>query len=688
MSLFENRRQAGRALAAALVRYADRPEAIVLALPRGGVPVGYEVARALRVPLDVFIVRKIGWPRNPELALGAIAPGGRVVLNDDMIERLAVSRSDIERVIASESRELERRERLYRRERPPLDVAGRVAILVDDGLATGASMRAAVAAVRALEPAKVVVAVPVAESGTCEEVRSEVDDTVCAVTPEPFHAVGAWYADFGQTTDEEVGELLARATSEQEGRARRRKARGAVIAGERSGARSGGSELAQAIADVAVPLGDAPDKLQSSDGLCALMQVIGERRCVLLGEATHGTHEFYQLRALITRRLIEEKGFTAIAVEGDWPDAYRVTRHIQGGGASADAVSSLADFKRFPAWMWRNQEVVALIRWLRAHNDRCEAAAKVGFYGLDLYSLHASIEAVLAHLDQVDPKAAERARARYACFEDFGDDPQVYGYAASSIGMTATCEDAVVLQLVELERRRTAALRKDGLAAEDEHFQAEQNARVVRSAEHYYRAMFGDSVSSWNLRDTHMADTLDALFSHLARRRSDPKIVVWAHNSHIGDARATQMGDRGELNLGQLARERHTDGAVLIGFTTYEGTVTAASNWGANAERKRVRPALTGSYEALLHQTGAGNFVLPLQQLAKAAGDLCDARLERAIGVIYKPETERFSHYFEARICDQFDAVVHVDKTRALEPLERNAQWQRGELPETYPAGL
>jgi len=419
-----------------------------------------------------------------------------------------------------------------------------------------------------------------------------------------------------------------------------------------------------------------------------LMGLVGDAQLVLLGEASHGTHEFYRERARITKRLITEKGFTAVAVEADWPDAYRVNRYVRGASGDADSVDALADFKRFPAWMWRNADVLDFVGWLRSHNDGLAPGAdKVGFYGLDLYSLHNSIEAVLGYLDKIDPEAARRARYRYACFEHFGEDPQAYGYSAG-FGLTESCENEVVSQLVELRRRAAEYAQRDGRVAADEYFFAEQNARLVKNAEQYYRSMFQGRVSSWNLRDRHMAETLEALMSHLGGQGRPAKIVVWEHNSHLGDARATEMSERGELNVGQLVRERFGPRAVLVGFSTYTGTVTAASDWGEAAERKRVRPALRGSYEALFHEVGTPRFLLVFREDGRLTDGLREPRLERAIGVIYRPETERLSHYFHARLPDQFDALLHFDETRAVEPLERTAGWEAGEVPETFPTGV
>ncbi len=420
----------------------------------------------------------------------------------------------------------------------------------------------------------------------------------------------------------------------------------------------------------------------------ALVELIGDARLVLLGEASHGTHEFYRERARITRRLIEERGFTAVAVEGDWPDADRVSRYVQGGGDDGDAEEALRGFRRFPTWMWRNAEVLDFVGWLRTHNEQLASAQKsVGFYGLDLYSMNSSMEAVVAYLEDVDPAAASRARLRYECLQPFAQDSSGYGQAVL-LGVSEPCRKRVLEELVELRRRAGDYLRKDGLIAEDRYFLAEQNATVVASAEEYYRTMFDSPAPSWNLRDRHMADTLDRLQVHLARHGDAGKIVVWEHNSHVGDARSTEMAQRGELNLGQLMRERHAHNAVLVGFTTYSGTVTAASAWGGEAERKRVRPALPDSYEALLHDAGIPAFLLCPLGMSDSGRALREPRLQRAIGVIYRPETERPSHWFGACVSQQFDALVHIDVTRAVEPLERTGTWELGEPPETYPTAL
>jgi erythromycin esterase-like protein len=420
----------------------------------------------------------------------------------------------------------------------------------------------------------------------------------------------------------------------------------------------------------------------------ALIDRIRVARIVLIGEASHGTHEFYAERAAITRRLIDEHGFTAVAVEADWPDAYRVNSFVRGRGSDGSAEEALGGFKRFPTWMWRNVDVAEFVEWLHARNARQSSTRQhAGFYGLDLYSLFTSMEAVVEYLDKVDPDAARRARARYACFEHFAQDTQAYGYAAVA-GMAESCEDKVVEQLIELRRRAAEYASRDGRVAEDEYFYAEQNARLALNAERYYRAMFRGRASSWNLRDTHMADTLDALIRHLDAPGQPAKVVLWAHNSHLGDARATEMGVQGEINVGQLVRERHPGDSISIGFTTFDGTVTAASEWDAPGERKRVRPGLPGGIEEILHRTGRPHFFLSFDDTRLSGFDT--PLLERAIGVIYLPQTERRSHYFHAQVADQFDVVIHVDRTEALQPLEPSTEWTTPSLepPETYPSAL
>lgn len=441
-----------------------------------------------------------------------------------------------------------------------------------------------------------------------------------------------------------------------------------------------------------------------------LFEQIGDAQFVLIGEASHGTHDFYDERVRITKRLIEEKNFSAVVVEADWPDAYRVNRYVRGEGNNFNAQAALSDFRRFPRWMWRNDVVLQFVEWLRKHNQQAKQNTKpqAGFYGMDLYSLHRSMRAVIEYLDQVDPDAAHRARARYSCFDSFGKEPQTYGMA-TVYGVAESCEDAVIAQLMELRQQEELrqheeqGIKADSMLAEDEHFYAEQNARLAVNAERYYRAMFRGRDNSWNLRDTHMVETIEALARHQQQQGQPAKIIVWAHNSHLGDARATEVSQRDQVNVGQLMRERQPDNTFIIGFSTYQGEVFAADDWDSPGIRKQVRPGLPDSHEALLHELsqkmGAEKFWLNLQAQATSQLQLQSQevvllgkeRLERYIGVIYAPATERWSHYLKTRLDQQYDALIYLDKTRALNPLDRQSmaesEHMQEDLSETYPTG-
>jgi erythromycin esterase-like protein len=418
----------------------------------------------------------------------------------------------------------------------------------------------------------------------------------------------------------------------------------------------------------------------------SLLSLIGDARFVLLGEATHGTKEFYHARAAITKRLIREKGFSAVAVEADFPDALRVNRYVLCTGNDSQAIDSLGDFKRFPKWMWRNTEVLDFVQFLRNHNSELSIEQRVGFYGLDLYSMYSSIDAVVSYLQSVNPDAAQKARKRYECFEQFGKEEDSYGTAMSYVNKT--CQNEAIAQLTDLYKNATAYVTIQGFQQNEELFYARQNARLAIDAEQYYREMFSGRISSWNLRDRHMADTIEQLSEHQTKSKGSGKIVVWEHNSHIGDARATDMSGSGELSVGQIMREKHGHDTVLVGFTTYDGTVSAATNWGGDVRRKNMLPALHGSYEDLFRHVG-DSFYLNLRDLPQIIREeLKKSFLQRAIGVIYMPQTERVSHYYFSDITSQFDAIIHFTTTNALVPLEQTSSWIIGEIPQTYGSGL
>jgi len=427
--------------------------------------------------------------------------------------------------------------------------------------------------------------------------------------------------------------------------------------------------------------------IHGEDDLDHLLDLVGPARIVMIGEASHGSHEFYELRAALTRKLIAERGFAGVAIEGDWPDALRVDRYVRQTSEDESSMAALAGFRRFPTWMWRNEAVSIFVDWMRGHNVSRLPGERAGFYGIDLYSLHASIAAVLSFLADVDPEAAERARARYGCLDHARVDPQHYGLRAH-LGLQPDCELEVIDQLVEMQRRRAA---RSGISPNgDAWFHAMQNAHVVRDAEAYYRTMFAGRTASWNLRDTHMADTVDLLAEHLGSRGVPASLVVWAHNSHVGDARATEMGADGQITLGQLMRQRHPDEVALIAMTTHRGTVECAHDWDEPGKRELVRPSLPGSWEELFHATGIPRFMVTSAALSRVVGAGV-ARLHRAIGVVYRPETERRSHYYEARIAEQYDVVIHIDETQAvhaIDPVLAAQESRDTEPPETYPTGM
>jgi erythromycin esterase-like protein len=418
--------------------------------------------------------------------------------------------------------------------------------------------------------------------------------------------------------------------------------------------------------------------LIGDDDLDPLIQRIGGARFVLLGEASHGTSEYYTWRARISQRLIQEKGFSFIAVEGDWPDCYRVNRYVKGAPASgASAYEVLHAFNRWPTWMWANEEVVELVEWLRSRNDRVGEASNVGFYGLDVYSLWDSLRAVIEYLERSDPDAVRVAWQAFRCFEPYAEDPQQYAWATRLV--PESCEDEVVSLLAAL-CRSAPAYRDQSRAG---HFNAEQNALVVRNAERYYRTMVRGGSASWNLRDQHMFATLERLVQH---HGSGAKAIVWEHNTHIGDARATDMPRTGMFNVGQLARERRAgEGVVLVGFGSHHGSVIAAAQWEAPMERMPVPPAREESWEDVLHRAGAANQLLILSGVVPHR--FLETRGHRAIGVVYDPAYEAFGNYVTTVLPRRYDAFLYLDETEAVHPLHLVPQAAL-EPPETVPSGV
>jgi putative phosphoribosyl transferase len=876
---FPSREEAGRRLAAELVkRGLDAP--LVFALPRGGVPVAAEIAEALGAPLDLILVRKIGAPRHPEVALAAVVEGDppERVVNEEVMRRSGADQAYLDRETAREVAEMQRRRDRYLGDRRRADAKGRTAVVVDDGLATGATMKAALIALRRWGAARVIVAVPVAPASELPALRELADEVVCLVADPQFRGVGGAYSDFHQLTDEETIGHLRRAwtvaeTAEAGPTLRRTVAipphglqadlvvppdpRGVILFAHGSGSsrlsprnravagqlndlgfatvlmdlltdreaadrrnvfdipllaerlleadlwiasepeladlplglfgastgagaallaaaelgsrisavvsRGGRPDLAgprlsevteptllivggddrqvldlnrRALAELRcekllrlVPgaghLFERPGELEAVTEMAgawfqhylerpqaplvkpeigekspataeeivraaaeplpdpddpdfgAVFDRYGAARVVLLGEASHGTSEFYRARAAITRRLIEKHGFNIVAVEADWPDAAVLDRRARG---LPEGRRNVQAFSRFPTWMWRNRDVDDFIDWLRDHNAALPPDRRVRFQGLDIYSMFNSMAEVLAYLDAHDPAAATATRRHYGCLAPWANEPAAYGRAALTRGH-ALCEEPVTRALVDLLTRDLSQARRDG----DRFFDAVQNARVVAGAERYYRVMYYGAAESWNLRDTHMFETLKQVMDHVG---PSARAVVWAHNSHIGDARVTDMGvNRGELNIGQLCREEWGTDAALIGFGTHSGTVACASDWDGPMEIKAVRPSRADSFEAICHAAAGDRFLLDLRPSVDEAlrAALAEPRLERYIGVIYRPETERWSHYSHAILSDQYDGYVWFDRTQAVVPLPiRPAPGED----DTYPFGL
>ncbi|HWA63521.1 MAG TPA: erythromycin esterase family protein [Caulobacteraceae bacterium] len=891
-TVFKDRAEAGRRLGQVLAaRKFDAP--IVYALPRGGVPVALEIARALNAPLDLVLVRKIGAPHEPELALAAVVDGHppQTVINPDVQALTGADEAYLDRERTKELAEIERRRERYLKGRPRLDPKGRTAVVVDDGLATGATAKAALRALRQQGAGHIVLAVPVAPDDTASAMEAEADEVICLNRSDRFWGVGQFYRDFHQLGDEEMIAMLDKAPKPAEpappGAVVRREARiapqglgatvtvpkaahGVVLFAHGSGSsrfsprntavaeflNAGGfaTVLMDLLTDdeaadrrnvfdiplLAERLGQAADWIASEpdlqglrlglfgastgaaaalvaaarlqgriaavvsrggrpdlagadlpkvtaptllivggddDGVidlnrealaqlvcekvltlvpgathlfeepgtleqvmllarewfeqhlpaprsedpaaddppppsaparrapqpasadativeriaeaaepfdaiddaafAALFDRFGDAKVVLLGEASHGTSEFYRARAAITRRLVERHGFNIVAVEADWPDAAAIDRHVRRLGSRP---MDPPPFSRFPTWMWRNREVAAFTAWLREHNDALAGAHQTAFYGLDLYNMNGAIAAVLEYLDRVDPQAAAEARRRYGCLAPWSAEFAAYGRASLTQGY-ALCEGPVVDILKTLLKNRLAYAGRDGEAF----FDAAQNAQLVADAERYYRVMYYGDEESWNLRDRHMFQTLERI---LVSRGPAAKAVVWAHNSHIGDARFTDMGmERGELNIGQLCKTRWGRQAVSIGFSCHAGEVMAAPAWDEPGEVMTVLPSRPDSFENLMHGAGLPRFLLDLREGVHAAlrADLVHPRLERYIGVIYRPQTERFSHYGAAQLAEQYDALVWFDETSPVTPLERTAHVGEDD---TWPFGL
>jgi erythromycin esterase-like protein/predicted phosphoribosyltransferase len=649
--IFQDRKHAGILLSKKISSHLtaqEKSNAFILALARGGVPVAFEISHDLGIPLEVLIARKLGHPAHPEFALGAIAEDGNYILDKNSLQQSGISEEQMKPIIEKEQKEVQRRISYYRKNRLLPSLKNKTVIIVDDGLATGATAAAAIKFVRKQNAAKIILAVPVAATGTVERMRSSVDAIISTKLAANFRAVGDYYYNFDQTSDEDVLKLLHDET-----------------------------EILHPI-EMRIELNAVP--LMNKSSLTPLINKIAHAKVVMLGESTHGTQEFYEWRRLISQELIENHGYSFIAVEGDWPPCAALNRFIHSEAESSEAREKemLKHFKRWPTWMWANTEIHKLTEWMHEHNLNNQPSYQAGFYGLDIYSLFESIDEVHNQLHKINPAVAREIRVRYNCFKRFLSET---AYAKSLIKFPEGCENQVIKSL-----QKMLSLRLEGMQ-EDELLDAQQNAHIVRNAEKYYRSMVYSNDDSWNIRDRHMLDTLDRLLTH---HGPNSKAIVWAHNTHIGDYRATDMQRLGQINIGGLAREKWGESNVsLIGFGTNEGEVLASHAWDGPIEVIDVPPGKPGSYESYFHNVSqrinSNAFYIWLE------GALRDSELKnihghRAIGVVYDPVYEHRGNYVPTSLSKRYDGFIFVDKTKALTPLIQ--KFTHREIPDMWPAGL
>lgn len=650
---FYDRRHAGRLLAEKLKMYKiENP--LIFALPRGGVPVAAEVALALEAPLDILAVRKIGAPFQPEVAVGAVCEDEKPLWRTRLLSSLGLKPEDLSNSVSAEIKKMRQQIEIFRKGKNFPVVKGRTVIVIDDGLATGATMWAAITFLKNHAASKIVIAAPVAGTKTVQQFQKSRSDVVITFETEDLNSVGEWYEDFSQVSNEEVIQLLNEHKS---------------ASGEKSKSKISHKQavsLDAAIKMAMVPVTNEIDYFQ-------LIQSIKEARVVMLGEASHGTQEFYQVRRFISQQLIKNHGFKFIAVEGDWPDADRLNKYIRSG-AGGSAHKTLMHNHRWPAWMWANDEMVKLAEWMRSHH-------RAGFYGLDIYSMFESVQEVINFVEIENPILAKEIKERYACFDRYQNDEVAYARSLSEY--PAGCAAQVLKNLDRILKLRLENISHDQEAL----FSSQQNARVVANAENYYRAMIKGDASSWNVRDEHMLEVLEQL---LEKHGPDSKGIVWAHNTHIGDYRATDMNEDGYVNLGGLARQTYGEQNVaLVGFGTYQGQVLAGTAWGRSEQVMTLPPAQVGSYEHHFHQVlkaEKNNLNQAYVLLDDKSHTAFAQRLgHRAVGVVYNSNQEYRGNYVPTELSKRYDAFIFIDQTTALKSLHAISVY--GEIPETWPSG-
>lgn len=641
VQLFKNRTDAGLQLTESLKKFSLNANVIILALPRGGVPVAHQISKTLHIPYEVLIVRKLGHPLHEEYGIGAITENGFYWLNPQASGVDSIPQEKIQSLVEKEKKEIKRRISLYRHERPLPDLKNKTVILVDDGLATGVTARVGARFVRSLGAKKVILAVPVGSVDTISEISEDFDKIICPHQITNFMAVGHHYWDFEQVSDEEVLQIL-----------------------------SPNSNWKKSL-----------KSLSTAKDLHEIIEKIKDSRIVMLGESSHGTQEFYEWRRWISQELIVNHGFNFIAVEGDWPACEELNCFIHSQSPTLSARSALRHFRRWPTWMWANTEILKFTEWLKSYNDKNSTDNRVGFHGLDVYSFFESMDEVIRLLEKIEPELAAITKKNYECFNAFFRDER--SYAKSLYHFPEGCQEQVVETLARvLHMRLNKSTHRQAL------FDLQQNARIVKNAENYYRTMIHGDEDSWNVRDRHMMETLNHL---LERYGSNSKAIIWAHNTHIGDYRATDMLKEGQVNIGGLAREQWGEDEVsLIGFGTYEGEVIASEAWDGPVQVMPVPSGLPGSYEELFHETcdelELKSAFIWLKDKDIKHGDLQKIRGHRAIGVVYHPAYERHGNYVPTSLSSRYDGFIFIDETHALTPLLQ--KFDRKELPETWPRGV
>lgn len=660
-ALLKDRRQAGVKLAEKIsLSDEEKKQTVLIALPRGGVEVATEIAKALNLPLDVLIVRKVGHPLYSEYGIGAVTEDDFSWLDEEALGVEKIPQATLDELFQQAKNEVARRKSQYRQDRPLIEIENKIVIIVDDGLATGVTARLAARYLRFRDAKKVILAVPVCV-GKADHLKHEFDQVVCLSESSQFNSVGQFFRSFEQLTDEEVIAMLNETYKKHPLPSFDVRQFPLEI-----------RPVEQLILKNAVAL-------KTDFDFAKIIERIKSAKIVMLGEATHGTREFYEIRRWITQQLVEHHGFNIVAVEGDWPACAAVDQYVRSKTKFDQAYEVLRSFRRWPTWMWANTDMVKWVQWMKEFNSIKSYKNQVGFYGLDVYSFFDSVDEVLASLQKIDPKMAAEAKQQYACLKPFQRNEKSYARSLHQRPDGCSKEVVKVLQSLlqlKLERGQAHSL-----------FDIQQNARIVKNAEHYYSALIHGTEESWNIRDHHMLETLNLL---LKKHGPYAKAIVWAHNSHVGDHRATDMLDAKHVSLGGLAREEWgADKVVLIGLGTYRGEVTASRAWDGPIETIVVPPAYEHTYEHLFHHAAmaldSNSLFLWLKDELKNS-ELKKVRGHRAIGVVYNPLHERRWNDVPTSLTERYDGFLFVDQTHALTALKQ--KFEAKDIPETWPGGF